>query len=177
MRRAGVWSSTRSSALRTIGEALHRASTTRGGNRRVGRRRPGRKGGHQRSRRHRTHIPDHAGPKRPPRAQRRCGAAPCGGADQRRRVRDGARRRRLRRRAADRARRPRAVGVRRSATTPTSSISRNAGTPPQTGAMPRSTRAPAPRSRPLPTIRAGDPRMGWRAPRQAKAAGARLRRP
>ena len=48
---------------------------------------------------------------------------------------------------------------------------------PQTGAMPRSTRAPAPRSRPLPTIRAGDPRMGWRAPRQAKAAGARLRRP
>ena len=45
MRRAGVWSSTRSSALRTIGEALHRASTTRGGNRRVGRPRPGRKGG------------------------------------------------------------------------------------------------------------------------------------
>ena len=68
--------------------------------------------GHQRPRRHRTQIPDHAGPNRPPRAQRRCGATPCGGADQRRRVRDGARRRRLRRRAADRARRPRAVGVR-----------------------------------------------------------------
>ena len=42
MRRAGVWSSARSSALRTIGEALHRASTTRGGNRRVGRQRLGR---------------------------------------------------------------------------------------------------------------------------------------
>ena len=45
MRRAGVWSSAKSSALRTIGEVLHRASSTSGGNRRVGRQRPGRKGG------------------------------------------------------------------------------------------------------------------------------------
>ena len=100
-----------------------------------------------------------------PAARGRGGAAPCGGADQRRRVRDGARRRRLRRRAADRARRPRAVGVRSLRRRLPHRFPGNAGTAPETGARPRPTSAPAPCSRPLPTTRAGDPRMGWRARR------------
>ena len=44
MRRAGVWSSARSSALRAIDEVLHPVSSTGGGKRRVGRRRRGRRG-------------------------------------------------------------------------------------------------------------------------------------
>ena len=59
MRRAGVsldCSLRQTPALRTIGEVLHPASSTGGGERRMGCQRPSR---------HWTQIPDHAGPKRP----------------------------------------------------------------------------------------------------------------
>ena len=165
MRRAGVWSSARSSALRTIGEALHRASSTSGGNGRVGRQRPGKKGGISGPAATGLTFPTTQGRNALPApsaaaAQPRAAAPIKGGACETAPVEGGFAAERL----IERGGRARLVfGVCDDACLidfpqrrDTAANRRQATLDARTGTLCR---------RPVPTIRAGDPRMGWHARR------------